>query len=194
MSTGAAEPAGTAHRAARRRRHLLVAGALACGLAGGLLALAGCGSRPAAAPEAAPARPAAAAAVAPSARAPAQAAPAAAALPAPVAARSWDEFKRNAGRRLVAAHPKSTYMGTPPEILFGIPVIETELNADGSVRNVNVLRRPSNPQAADTVQIAVDAIRRAGPYGDVSRLPRPWKWVETFLFNDERQFKPRSLD
>jgi hypothetical protein len=28
----------------------------------------------------------------------------------------------------------------------------------------------------------------------VSRLPRPWKFVETFLFNDDRKFKPRTLD
>jgi hypothetical protein len=55
-----------------------------------------------------------------------------------------------------------------------------------------VLRRPG--QAPETLQIAMDAIRRAAPFGDVSRLPRPWKFSETFLFNDERKFKPRTLD
>jgi hypothetical protein len=28
----------------------------------------------------------------------------------------------------------------------------------------------------------------------VSRLPRPWKIVEVFLFDDNRRFKPRTLD
>jgi hypothetical protein len=37
-------------------------------------------------------------------------------------------------------------------------------------------------------------VRRAAPFGDVSHLPRPWKFTETFLFNDDRHFKPRSLD
>ena len=115
-------------------------------------------------------------------------------LAAPATPRSWDEFKLQAARRMVAAHPGSTYMDTPPPLLLGVPVIETELNADGSVRSVSVVRRPSNAQAQDTVQLAIDAIHRAAPYGDISRLPRPWKWTEVFLFNDQRQFKPRTLD
>ena len=41
---------------------------------------------------------------------------------------------------------------------------------------------------------AIDAVRRAGPFGDVSKLPRPWKFAEAFLFNDDRRFKPRTLD
>ena len=33
-------------------------------------------------------------------------------------------------------------------------------------------------------------MRRAAPFGDVSRLPRPWRFVEVFLFDDEHRFKP----
>lgn len=110
----------------------------------------------------------------------------------PSTPRNADELRLQAARRLVAAHPDTTYMGKPQPLLLAIPVIEVELNADGSIRGINVLRRPG--QAQDTVQIAIDAIRRAAPYGDVSRLPRPWKFVETFLFNDDRRFKPRTLD
>jgi hypothetical protein len=40
----------------------------------------------------------------------------------------------------------------------------------------------------------MDAVRRAAPFGDVSRLPRPWRFAEVFLFDDERRFKPRTLD
>ncbi|MDE2614151.1 MAG: hypothetical protein KGL78_11965 [Burkholderiales bacterium] len=149
---------------------------------GGLALLAGCATR-APAPTA-PGAPGAQPGVAPGAGASSM----------PGAARSWGEFRRLAAERMVAAQPDRSYLGKVPDILFGIPVIETELNADGTVRSINVLRRPSDPAAADTVQLAIDAIRRAAPYGDVSRLPRPWKWVETFLFDDERRFKPRSLD
>jgi len=35
---------------------------------------------------------------------------------------------------------------------------------------------------------------RAAPFGDVSALPKPWKFTETFLFNKERKFKPMTLD
>ena len=156
-------------------RHALLLGALLGAMGAGLVGLSGCATRAPVPPGAVPA-------------------PGATRPSVPQAARSWDEFRRNAGLRLVAAQPTRAYTGEVPDVLFGIPVIETELNADGTIRGIVVLRRPSNPAAADTVQLAVDAIRRAAPYGDMTRLPRPWKWVETFLFNDARQFKPRSLD
>ena len=113
-------------------------------------------------------------------------------LPAPGTVRNWNEVRLQAARRLVAAHPNGTYMGEVPEPLLAIPVLEIELNGDGSVRRIVVIRTPS--QATDTVQLAVAAVRRAAPYGDVSRLPRPWHFTETFLFDDDRKFKPRTLD
>ena len=113
-------------------------------------------------------------------------------LPAPATKRSWNEVRRQAAERLVAANPDITYTGKVPEPLLAIPVLEVERNGDGSIRRIEVLRNPR--QAIDTVQIATDAMRRAAPFGDVSRLPRPWKFVETFLFDDNRKFKPRTLD
>jgi hypothetical protein len=113
-------------------------------------------------------------------------------LPAPGSVRSWDELRLQAARRLVAANPGLTYMDAAPEVLLAIPVLEVELNADGSIRRIEVMRVPR--QAQDTVQIAIDAMRRAGPFGDISRLPKPWKFSETFLFNDDRKFKPRTLN
>jgi protein TonB len=116
-------------------------------------------------------------------------------VPAPAArapARSWAEYHARAAQRLVEANPGKTYLGEVPEPLLAIPVIEVELTADGHVAKINVLRQPS--QARDTTQLAIEAIHRAAPFGDVSRLPKPWKYVEVFLYNDDRQFKPRTLD
>jgi hypothetical protein len=106
--------------------------------------------------------------------------------------RNWDEFRLHAGRRLVQANPNGTFTGAVPQPLLAIPVLELELNADGSVRRIVVQRQPS--QARDTVQLAIDAVQRAAPFGDVSHLPRPWKFSEVFLFRDDRRFKPRTLD
>lgn len=105
---------------------------------------------------------------------------------------SWREYRRQVAERLVAASPGATYVGTVPDVLLAIPVLEVELNADGTVRKVLVLRYPK--QAKDTTQLAIDAVHRAAPYGNVSRLPKPWKFSETFLFDDARRFKPRTLD
>lgn len=107
-------------------------------------------------------------------------------------AKSWTEFRTIAAQRLVAANPAVTYTGVVPNPLLAIPVLEIELNADGSVRRIDILRRPT--QALDTIQMAIDAIHRAAPFGDVSRLPKPWKFNEVFLFDEQRRFKPRTLD
>ena len=116
-----------------------------------------------------------------------------ASAPSPSAvARNWEPYKLQAARRIVAANPGGTYSGQVPDILLAIPVLEIELNADGSVRGIDVLRRPG--QASETTQMAIDAVRRAAPFGDVSYLPRPWKFTEAFLFDEQRRFKPRTLD
>jgi hypothetical protein len=109
-----------------------------------------------------------------------------------VRARNWDEYRLRAAQRLAAANPGVTYTEAVPDPLLAIPVLEIELNHDGSVRRISVQRTPT--QATDTVQIAIDAVRRAAPYGDVSHLPQPWRYSEVFLFRDDRRFKPRLLD
>ena len=113
-------------------------------------------------------------------------------LPPPGPVRNWTEVRLQAAHRLMEANPDATYAGEVVEPLLGIPVLEIELNADGSVRRIVVLRQPQ--EAKDTIRLAEDAVRRAAPYGDVSRLPHPWRFTETFLFNYERKFKPRTLD
>ena len=158
----------------------------------GLCALAACQTPPppaARAPAPAPAPPARVT------QAPAHAPAAAAAAPtAPYSrpARTVDEYQRQIAARLMAANPKITYTTRAPEILLAIPVLELEVNVDGSVRRIGVMRAPS--EATDTIQIAIDALRRAAPFGDVSQVPKPWKFTEVFLFDDSRHFKPRILD
>lgn len=110
--------------------------------------------------------------------------------PRPV--RNQEALRLQAAERLVAANPQRTYMGEVPQVLLAIPVLEIELHGDGSVRRIDVIRHPG--QARDTTQLAIDAVHRAAPFGDVTRMPKPWKFTETFLFNDDRRFKPRTLD
>ena len=113
-------------------------------------------------------------------------------LSPPAPAASWDDFKLQAAQRMVDSHPDTSYLSKPPEPLLGIPVIETELHADGRVRSLRVVREPR--EAKETIAMALAVIRSAAPYGDVSRLPKPWKFVEVFLFDDDHRFKPATLD
>ena len=156
---------------------------LALGI-GVALTMTGCQSRPPQPAVTAPAVP-----VVPAAAPAARAIEPASKLPG---ARSIEQLRQRIAQRLVAANPGLTYSDKAPEVLLAIPVLEVELHADGSIRHIEVLRHPR--QAKDTTQLAIEAVRRAAPFGDVSHLPRPWKVTETFLFNDERKFKPRTLE
>ena len=113
-------------------------------------------------------------------------------LPAPKPVRSGDELRRQAAERLVMANPERSYMTPAPSHLLTVIVLDIELKADGSVRKINVLRPPRF--GPETLQMAIDAVHRAAPFGDVRRMPQPWRFTETFLFDEHRRFKPRSLD
>lgn len=115
-----------------------------------------------------------------------------AALPPPGRPASIEALQLQFARRLVAAHPDTTFMTPAPARLLAIPVLEVELNGDGSVRRIGVLRHPTTGDEA--TELAIAAVRRAAPYGDVSHLPEPWLLVEMFLFDDEMRFKPATLD
>ena len=106
-------------------------------------------------------------------------------------AKNWDEYRLRAAQRLVQANPKQTFSGPVPIRLQSIPVLQIKLHADGSVRSIEVLRVPKF--SPETVQLAMEAIKKAAPFGAVDHLPRPWQFTETFLYNDDLLFLPRSL-
>jgi hypothetical protein len=121
---------------------------------------------------------------------PATLAPAAASAPAPLA-RNWDEYRVHAARMIVKSNAGSVFFGPLPEMLQSIPVLTVQLNPDGSVRNIDVMRTPRF--APETLQMAMRAIRQAAPFGSVAHLPQPWQFNETFLYNNDLKFQIRSL-
>lgn len=154
--------------------------------------LAGCAATPPApVPRPAPLPPPAAA-PAPQPAAPTAAAPRPAGLPAPRAVRTAQELRQQAAERLVLANPERTYTTPAPTHLLTVVVLEVEVKSDGSVRRINVVRKPR--YAPETLQMAIDAIHKAAPFGDVRRMPEPWKFTETFLFEEDRRFKPLTLN
>jgi len=111
-------------------------------------------------------------------------------LPAETAA----EYRMQIASRLVALNPSITYTTPAVNPLLAIPILEIEVDADGRVRNIVVTRKPADEDAQDTIQIAIDAVRRAAPFGDARHVPHPWTFSEVFLFDHERRFKPQLLD
>ncbi|RZJ13480.1 MAG: hypothetical protein EOP39_01055 [Rubrivivax sp.] len=127
-----------------------------------------------------------------SAPAPVATAPKPPGMPTPKSNRTPEELRRQAAERLVMANPERSYMTPAPSHLLTLIVLDVHLKADGSIRKIEIIRPPRF--GPETLQMALDAVQRAAPFGDVRRMPEPWKFTETFLFDEYRRFKPRSLD
>jgi uncharacterized lipoprotein len=106
-------------------------------------------------------------------------------------ARTWDDYKLRAAQRIQATSDGEMFTGPLPDPLQSIPVLQVHLNRDGSVREIVVLRVPG--QSPQTVDMATRAIRRAAPFEPVGHLPQPWRFSETFLYNQELKFQLRTL-
>ena len=91
----------------------------------------------------------------------------------------------------MAANAESVAQGALQEPLLGIPVVQVQLNADGSIRFVDTLR--ASKVAPETTNPALAAIRKVGNFGPVSNLPQPWQFTETFLYNDGMKFQLRTV-
>lgn len=112
--------------------------------------------------------------------------------PAPLApARNWTEYRIRAAQSIASVNALQMFKGPVPERLASIPVLEVQLNRDGSVRQIDVLRTPKF--SPETVQLAMQAVRRVGNFGPVGHLPQPWRFSETFLYNDDLKFQLHTL-
>ena len=100
-------------------------------------------------------------------------------------------YRVAAARRIMQVNSSNTYAGEVPEPLLAVPVLEISLNRDGSVKSIDVLRKPHF--APETIEMAKAAIMRAAPFGSVAHLPQPWQFNETFLYNDNFKFQLHSL-
>jgi hypothetical protein len=100
---------------------------------------------------------------------------------------SWADYRRRAAQMIIAANPGASFTGPQPEQWKGIATVTVMLNADGSLRAMDLMRGSRvSPEVND---MALAAARRAASYGPVSNLPQPWQFNETFLYNDDNKFQ-----
>jgi hypothetical protein len=125
---------------------------------------------------------------------PAQAPVSVAPAPAPAATgpgmplvASWADYRRRAAQLILAANPGASFTGEQPAQWYGIATVTLSFNADGSLRNVDLMRRSSISPEVNVM--AVDAARRVGNFGPVGNLPQPWQFNETFLYNTDKRFQ-----
>jgi hypothetical protein len=107
------------------------------------------------------------------------------------AVRTWAEYRRRAAQMIMAANSGAVSSGKLQDPLYGIPVVQIQLNPDGSIRNLDFMRQ--SKVGPETNNLALQAVRRITSFGPVSNLPQPWQFNETFLYNDGLKFQLRTI-
>ena len=76
-------------------------------------------------------------------------------------------YKRDAAKHLYASYPMRIFKGRLPPLLYGVAIVETDVDGDGAVTDVR-MRRP--PAAAEVGPWIVQMIRKAGPFPPPAKL------------------------
>jgi TonB family protein len=76
-------------------------------------------------------------------------------------------YKLDAARHLYASYPMRIFKGRMPPLLYGVMIVETEIDAQGQILDVRVRRPPAAPEVGPWV---VAMIRKAGPFPAPAKL------------------------
>ena len=136
----------------------------------------------------------------PPAKAPAPApvarAPAPAAAPVPPANRNVSQatnekaYRQDGARAIYAAYPDSIYKGKLPPLLYAVAVVETELDANGNVRDVRMVRAPTHaPEVTAKIR---ELIRKASPLPAPARMGTT-RYTDVWLFDKSGKFQLDTL-
>ena len=99
------------------------------------------------------------------------------------------EYRSDGARHLYAAYGKHIHKGKMPPLLYGIAIVETEIDAQGQVRDVRVVRPPAAPEVGPWV---VEMIKKASPFPAPQRMGGV-KYTEIWLVHKTGSFQLDTL-
>lgn len=115
--------------------------------------------------------------------------PVAGAFKRPSQAESPLEYRSDGARHLYAAYGKHIHKGKMPPLLYGIAIIETEIDAQGVVQNVRVVRQPA---AAEVGPWAVNMIKAASPFPAPAKMGTV-RYTDIWLVDKSGRFQLDTL-
>ena len=98
-------------------------------------------------------------------------------------------YRKDAARHLYASYPLRVYKGRLPPLLYGVAVVETDVDAEGQVLDVR-LKRP--PAAAEVGPWILQMVRKAGPFPPPARLGNA-TYVDVWLVHKGGNFQLDTL-
>lgn len=101
------------------------------------------------------------------------------------------KYKLDAARHLYACYPMRVYRGKLPPLLYGVMMVEIEIDAAGAVASANVMRKPAADEVAPWI---LAMIKRAAPFPVPARMPGATaRFTETFFVDKSGLFQTFSL-
>lgn len=102
------------------------------------------------------------------------------------------EFRIDASRHLYSCFPMRVYRGKLPPLLYGVMMVEVELDPQGNVVDVGVIRRPAADEVGPWV---VAMIKKASPFPAPSKLAASGnvKFMETYFVDKSGLFQTHTL-
>ncbi len=101
------------------------------------------------------------------------------------------EYRIDAARHLYACYPMRIFKGKLPPLLYGVMMVETELDSAGQVVDIRVIRKPAADEVAPWVMAM---IRRAAPFPAPVRMAGGTvRFTETFFVDKSGLFQAFSL-
>lgn len=119
-------------------------------------------------------------------------------VPAPICAAPREsaqegerEYRVDAARHIYACFPMRIFRGKLPPLLYGVMMVETELDATGQVLSISVVRKPAADEVAPWI---LAMIKRAAPFPAPVKLPGGTvKFTETFFVDKSGLFQAFSI-
>ena len=111
--------------------------------------------------------------------------------PAAVASEADTElaYKQDAARHLYASYPMRVFKGRLPPLLYGVMIVDTEIDDQGQIVDVRVRRPPAAPEVGPWV---VAMIRKAGPFPAPAKLGRA-VYTDIWLVHKSGNFQVDTL-
>lgn len=109
--------------------------------------------------------------------------------PAPSSAETPADYKKDAARHIYASYAGHVRKGKLEPLLYGVAIVETELDASGKVVAVNILRPPAAPEVGPWI---TKMIWNASPLPAPSRMG-PARFTEIWLVEKAGTFQLDTL-
>ena len=109
--------------------------------------------------------------------------------PEPSQAESDQDYRKDGAKHLYSLYPMRVFKGRLPPLLYGVAIVETDVDAEGNVIDVRVRRPPAAPEVGPWV---VAMIRKAGPFPVPAKLGKA-TYTDIWLVHKSGSFQLDTL-